>query len=432
MLQEFKLPNLGENIESGEVVEILVSEGDSVEEEQTVLELETDKAVVEVPSSMAGVVRSVHVKVGEQAAAGQLILSVETVDEASDRSADKVEEATSEPASASTEEPAEDAPSAAASKTATGAVVGFGRSASRSEPADATVAASPTVRRLARELGVDIVQVKGSGSRGRILAGDVREYAQRQTGKDQEPMPMPNLPDFSRWGKVERQRFSNVRRVTARQMGLSWSAIPHVTHHDRADITDFEARRRRYSEQLKAEGIKLTVTVVVLRVLASALRRFPKFNASLDMDRQEMILKHYVNVGVAVDTPSGLLVPVIRDVDQKNTLKLARELQQLAARARERKLSLEEMQGGTFTLTNLGGIGGTSFTPLINWPEAAVLGLSRTALQPQLKDGQWISRVMLPLSLSYDHRLIDGADAARFLKWIVGALEDPFLLALEG
>ncbi len=431
MLQEFTLPNLGENIESGQVVEIFVSEGDRIDKKQAVFELETDKAVIEVPSSMAGVVRTVHVKEGEQAAVGQLVLSIETLDKISDRSTDKVKEATAEPAPTTAREPIESAPPAS-SKVSTGEVVDFEQHTAQSEPAAATIAASPAVRRLAREMGVDIVQVKGSGPRGRISAGDVREHAQRRLGKDQQPMQMPSLPDFSRWGKVERQKFSNVRRATARQMRRSWSAIPHVTQHDCADITNFETGRRHYADLVEAEGIKLTVTVVALRVLASALRRFPQFNASLDVDRQETILKHYVNLGVAVDTPSGLLVPVIRDADHKNISELAREVHRLAGRARERKLSPEEMQGGTFTLTNLGGIGGTSFTPIINWPEVAVLGLSRAAPQPRLEAGQWVSRLMLPLSLSYDHRLIDGADAARFLRWIAGALEAPFLLALEG
>ena len=240
---------------------------------------------------MAGVVRTVHVKEGEQAAVGQLVLSIETMD--------KVKEATAEPAPTTAREPIESAPPAS-SKVSTGEVVDFEQHTAQSEPAAATIAASPAVRRLAREMGVDIVQVKGSGPRGRISAGDVREHAQRRLGKDQQPMQMPSLPDFSRWGKVERQKFSNVRRATARQMSRSWSAIPHVTQHDCADITNFETGRRRYADLVEAEGIKLTVTVVALRVLASALRRFPQFNASLDVDRQETILKHYVNLGVAV------------------------------------------------------------------------------------------------------------------------------------
>ena len=239
MLQEFTLPNLGENIESGQVVEIFVSEGDRIDKKQAVLELETDKAVIEVPSSMAGVVRTVHVKEGEQAAVGQLVLSIETMD--------KVKEATAEPAPETAREPIESAPPAS-SKVSTGEVVDFEQHTAQSEPAAATIAASPAVRRLAREMGVDIVQVKGSGPRGRISAGDVREHAQRQLGKDQQPMQMPSLPDFSRWGKVERQKFSNVRRATARQMSRSWSAIPHVTQHDCADITNFETGRRRYAD----------------------------------------------------------------------------------------------------------------------------------------------------------------------------------------
>jgi pyruvate dehydrogenase E2 component (dihydrolipoamide acetyltransferase) len=239
------------------------------------------------------------------------------------------------------------------------------------------------------------------------------------------------LPDFEKWGAVERQPMSNVRRKTAEHLSQSWVA-PHVTNHDLADITDLEALRKRYGGKAEAAGGKLTMTAIALKVVAGALKVFPQFNASVDMEKDEIVLKKYIHIGVAVDTERGLLVPVIRDVDRKNIVELSVELSVMAEKARNRKLGLEDMQGGSFTITNLGGIGGTAFTPIVNWPEVAILGISRGRKEPVFVDGQFVPRLMLPLSLSYDHRLIDGADAARFLRWLAEAFENPFLLSLEG
>jgi pyruvate dehydrogenase E2 component (dihydrolipoamide acetyltransferase) len=242
----------------------------------------------------------------------------------------------------------------------------------------------------------------------------------------------PSLPDFSKWGQVEREPMSSIRRTTARRLTQSWVTIPHVTHFDKADITDLEALRKRYAKKAEAAGGRLTVTAIILKVVASALKIFPQFNASLDIANQEIIHKKYYHIGVAVDTERGLLVPVIRDVDQKNIIELTIELTQISEKARNRKVTLGDLEGGTFTITNLGGIGGTNFAPIINPPEVAILGVSRAGTQPVLMDGGFEPRLIMPLSLSYDHRLIDGADAARFMRWVAQALEQPFILSLEG
>jgi pyruvate dehydrogenase E2 component (dihydrolipoamide acetyltransferase) len=287
---------------------------------------------------------------------------------------------------------------------------------------------------------VDINQVQGSGAGGRISLEDVKRYARDLHARPASQqfrcaLPAVTLPDFTKWGAVERQPMSNVRRATAERMTQSWVTIPHVTQFDKADITDLEQLRQRYDAQrVQSAGGKLTVTAIALKVVAAALKRFPQFNASVDMTTHEVIHKAYYHIGVAVDTDRGLLVPVIRNVDQKNILELSVELTQLAERARSRKTTLEEMQGGTFTITNLGGLGGTNFTPIINAPEVAILGLARSSMEPVYNDstGQLTPRLMLPLALSYDHRLIDGADGVRFLRWVVEVLQQPFLLALEG
>jgi pyruvate dehydrogenase E2 component (dihydrolipoamide acetyltransferase) len=300
--------------------------------------------------------------------------------------------------------------------------------------------AAPSVRQLAREIGVDINQVQGSGAGGRISLEDVKRYARDLHAKPASQqfrgaLPAVTLPDFTKWGAIERQPMTNVRRATAERMTQSWATIPHVTQFDRADITVLEQLRQRYDAQrAQSAGGRLTVTAIVLKVVAAALKRFPQFNASVDMTTHEIIQKTYYHIGVAVDTDRGLLVPVIRHVDQKNILALSVELTQLAERARSRKTTIEEMQGGTFTITNLGGLGGTNFTPIINAPEVAILGLARGSMEPVYNDstGQFTPRLMLPLALSYDHRLIDGADGVRFLRWVVEALQQPFLLALEG
>jgi pyruvate dehydrogenase E2 component (dihydrolipoamide acetyltransferase) len=450
---EFVLPELGEGMEAGDVVQVLVSVGESIAEEQPVLELETDKAVVEVPAPVGGTVKAIHVQAGDKAAVGQLLLTVETPAATAAASAPR----TAPPAAVSPPPPAvHDDNRAATAKVvprppepsapAAAAPPDQSRTAEPpaperpSTPPRPAVPAAPSVRQLAREIGVDIHQVQGSGAGGRISVEDVKRHARDLHRRLAEQpsrgaLPAMTLPDFTKWGAVERQPMSNVRRATAERMAQSWATIPHVTQFDKADITDVEELRQYYDAQrAKTAGGKLTITALVLKVVAAALKRFPQFNASIDMTTYEVIHKTYYHIGVAVDTDRGLLVPVIRHVDQKNMLELSVELAQLAERARSRKITLEEMQGGTFTITNLGGLGGTNFTPIINAPEVAILGLARSRMEPIYNDSteQFTPRLMLPLALSYDHRLIDGADGVRFLRWVVEALQQPFLLALEG
>jgi pyruvate dehydrogenase E2 component (dihydrolipoamide acetyltransferase) len=302
--------------------------------------------------------------------------------------------------------------------------------------------AAPSVRRVARELGVDIRQVSGSGPGGRITVDDVQAFVRQAlagpstdvaAGGTAAPMPgvaQQPLPDFSKWGDVERKPLSNIRRKTSEHLAHAWNAIPHVTQHDRADITALEALRQQYSPQAERAGGKLTVTAIALKILAGAIRRFPQFASSIDLQRGQLVYKKYVSIGVAVDTDRGLLVPVIRDVDSKGIIELAAELAKASEKARAGKLSIEDMSGGVITITNLGGIGGTAFTPIVNWPEVAILGISRGGIEPAWNGSAFEPRHMLPLSLSYDHRVIDGADAARFLRWVAEAFEQPFVLAL--
>lgn len=424
---EFKLPELGENIATATIVGVLVGVGDQIKPGQAVLELETDKAVLEVPSDVGGVVAAVHVKSGQEIGIGQLLLTLEEAGAAETATAgapaaqapeaDGKPAAPAEPAKPAAEEPAKPGPAPAPEPAAPGEAA----------------AAAPSVRRFARELGVEVADVAGSGPAGRVTLEDVKTHVRAGAGSRGPAAPAAApLPDFSKWGPVQREKMSNVRRATARNMAQSWPTIPMVTQFDKADISELEQLRQQFGKRVEAAGGKLTPTAVILKVVAAALKRFPQFNASVDMASEEIVYKQYVHVGVAVDTDRGLLVPVLRDVDQKNVIQLAVELGQIAQKARDRKLGLEDMQGGCFTISNLGGIGGAGFTPLVNGPEVAILGVSRGSVEPVWVDGQWQPRQLLPLSLTYDHRLIDGADGARFLRWVCEALEKPFLLMLEG
>jgi pyruvate dehydrogenase E2 component (dihydrolipoamide acetyltransferase) len=457
---EFRLPELGENIDQGDLVRLMISPGATISEGQAVMELETEKAVVEVPSSVSGVVKEVLVKQGEKVKVGQVIFTVEgdtqaqteaekpaateesqvqleaakpaPEDESSGQHGARVTFQAAIKAEGKTEEQAlprdqaRAAPAGFAMPTQLGKVAGT----EHGEP----VPAAPHVRRLARELGVDIHEVKGTGPGGRISEDDVKAHSKALlSAAVQAPgSHVSALPDFSKWGKIERVSMRGVRRKTAQHLWEAWSTIPHVTQQDKADITEIEHLRARFAPKAEEAGGKMTVTAIALKVCASALKVFPQFNASIDMAKEEIIYKQYINVGVAVDTDRGLLVPVIRDVDKKNIVELAVELTQLSKKARDRKISPAEMEGGTFTITNLGGIGGTGFSPIVNSPEVAILGLSRSSTEPVWMNGKFEPRLVLPLSLSYDHRLIDGADAARFLRWIAEALEQPFLLSVQG
>jgi pyruvate dehydrogenase E2 component (dihydrolipoamide acetyltransferase) len=447
---EFKLPELGENIDSGDLVRLLISPGTSVSEGQPVMELETDKAVVEVPSTVSGVVREIKVKEGQKVKVGEVIFTLEggatstaepvrrhePVEHMSGQQAARLAFQLAMRAEGKTEEQAlpPDQPQAPAPEFSMPVQLGKVAGTDR-DP----IPAAPHVRRLAREIGVEIRRVQGSGPGGRISEDDVKLSAKNAlaaaTAAAQVPRGTfvePELPDFSKWGKTERVSMRGVRRKTAEHLRQAWNTIPHVTQQDRADITELEQLRAKFAPRAEEAGGKMTVTAIALKVCASALKVFPQFNASIDMGKEEIIYKQYINIGVAVDTDRGLLVPVIRDVDKKNIVELAAEMTQLSKKARDRKLTLEEMEGGTFTITNLGGIGGTGFSPIVNHPEVAILGLSRSRMEPEWVNNKFEPRLILPLSLSYDHRLIDGADAARFLRWIAEAFEQPFLLSVQG
>jgi pyruvate dehydrogenase E2 component (dihydrolipoamide acetyltransferase) len=448
---EFKLPELGENIDSGDLVRLMIQPGTRVSEGQPVMELETDKAVVEVPSSVSGVVRDIKVKEGQKVKVGQVIFTLEggvTAPAEAPRRHEPVEHISGQQAArlafqlamkaeGKTEEQAlpPDHPQTTPAEFSMPVQLGKVAGTEHRDPA----AAAPHVRRLAREIGVDVHSVKGTGPGGRISDDDVKLHAKNALtaapAAAQAPQAAflePELPDFSKWGKTERVSMRGVRRKTAEHLRQAWNTIPHVTQQDRSDITELEQLRARFAPRAEEAGGKMTVTAIALKVCASALKVFPQFNASIDMGKEEIIYKQYINIGVAVDTDRGLLVPVIRDVDKKNIVELAAEMTRLSKKARDRKLTPEEMEGGTFTITNLGGIGGTGFSPIVNHPEVAILGLSRSRMEPEWVNNKFEPRLILPLSLSYDHRLIDGADAARFLRWIAEAFEQPFLLSVQG
>jgi pyruvate dehydrogenase E2 component (dihydrolipoamide acetyltransferase) len=445
---EFKLPELGENIHQGDLVRLMISPGAQVSEGEPVMELETDKAVVEVPSSMTGIVKDVHVSQGDKIKVGQLIFTLEpgATSQSTSQKPSRAEEVHDHARAAfqaviqsegKTEEQALPPDQPQAAPVATFSMpLHLDRAAGVEHRGP--VPAAPHVRRLARELGIDIHNVPGNGPGGRISENDVKLYAKSMitasagTVSASTHVKQPALPDFSKWGKIERVSMRGVRRKTAEHMWEAWSAIPHVTQQDKADITELEHLRTKFAPKAAEAGGKMTVTAIALKVCASALKIFPQFNASIDMEKEEIIYKQFINIGVAVDTDRGLLVPVIRDVDKKNIVELAAELTGLSKKARDKKLSPADMEGGTFTITNLGGIGGTGFSPIVNYPEVSILGLSRSTMEPVWMDNKFEPRMVLPLSLSYDHRLIDGADAARFLRWIAEAFEQPFLLSVQG
>ena len=483
MASEFKLPELGENVHGGDVLRVLVKAGDSVKSDQPILELETDKATIEVPSSVSGTVGEVKVKPGEKVKVGQTIFTL-SGNGASDAAPSKAQ---AQPAAAAAEgglsqradadqsrpaagkrEAAEeregDKPGTTAAPSSQRATVarapedeleeaprrrgevvdisrGGPRIAAQVTPATDSgpaPAAAPSVRRIARELGVDIHQVSGTGPSGRITTDDVQAYVRQalsagpasSSGMGSAAPAQQPLPDFAKWGDVDRKPISNIRRKTAEHLGFAWNTIPAVTQYDKADITALEELRKKYSPMAERAGGKMTVTAIALKVLAGAVKKFPQFAASLDLAKGQLIYKKYSHIGVAVDTDRGLLVAVIRDVDRKGVVELSAELAKISEKARAGKLTLDEMSGGVMTISNLGGIGGVGFSPIVNWPEVAILGISRGSYEPVWNGSEFQPRLMLPLSLSYDHRVIDGADAARFLRWVAEAFEQPFVLAL--
>ena len=420
-MKDVLVPDIGD-FKDVEVIEILVKPGDTVAKEQSLVSLESDKATMEIPAPEAGVVRSIKVKVGDKVSEGSLLLAMETGG-AAPVAVEKAPEPTPAPRPESSPVPpvvAHVAPVPA-------------------EPRDAVTSlphASPSIRKFARELGVDLGRVQGSGPKGRILAEDVQVYvkgaltgrpaaapAPATKGSGLDVLPWPEI-DFSKFGPVELKARSRIKKLSAANLHRNWVMIPHVTQFDEADITDLEAFRKSNTAETEKQGFKLTMLAFLIKASVTALRQFPDFNASLDKSGENLVLKKYFHVGVAVDTPEGLMVPVVRDADRKGVFDLARELADISKRARDKKLKAGDMQGGTFSISSLGGIGGTAFTPIINAPEVAILGVSKSVTRPVWNGKEFAPRLMLPLSLSYDHRVIDGALAARFTAYLATVLSD--------
>ena len=434
MAYELSLPNLGEGIDSADVVSVFVKAGDSVSVDQDLLEVETGKASMPIPSTVDGVIEEVLFSEGDSLSPAQVLFRINTDGAASAAPATdataKVEASAAKPEV----DPAKDAAEApAAAKPAPAPKPSAAPTPAAAASGDIkAIPASPSVRRFAREIGINISEVSGTGPKGRISKDDVKAYSKQKNTSGATGgggIAAQPLPDLSKFGPVHSEKLSGIRKVTAQHMSYCWSQIPHVTHYDKADITELEALRKKIGPKLKIDhGGKLTITSILLKVTALALKKFPKFNSSLDSINNEIVYKDYVNIGVAVDTPKGLVVPVIKDVDSKSITELSADLGRYSSLAREGKLTPNDMQGGCFTISNLGGIGGNAFTPIVNWPEVAILGVSRGEQEPVYIDGSFQPRLRVPLSLSYDHRVIDGADAARFTRWICVGLEEAIMM----
>jgi len=444
MTLEFRLEDPGEGIHEAEIKEINVSKGDKVADGDVILTVETDKAAVEVPAPFAGVIEEVRVEVGDVAEVGSVLMTYREAGE--DETAG--EQRDTEPKHRESEALDDNGEKDKNSKADDEAPERTGASGRKDRP----VPASPATRRLARELGVDLNAVEASGRAGRVTAEDVRATAEERpeererkaaaaerradkTSREARPREQPELPNFGQWGEVERMPLRSIRRTIARRMALSWAQIPHVMHHDEVDITELEQWRREHKSAAEEQGGKLTLTVLVMKALVAALKEFPRFNASLDTNSEEIILKRYYHIGLAVDTDQGLVVPVVRDVDRMSIMELSSELATLANRARAGELDREDMQGGSFTVTNPGPLGGRMFTPIIDYPQVAILGLGQAALRPIVigdsEDYEIVPRLVLPLCCAFDHRVNDGADAARFMSRLVGILSDTEAIVLS-
>ncbi|MCG8439347.1 MAG: dihydrolipoyllysine-residue acetyltransferase, partial [Pseudomonadales bacterium] len=410
------VPDLGD-IDGAEIIEVSVAAGDALEAEQVIAVLESDKASLEIPVPQAGTVESVIIKVGDKVSTGDPLLTLavsggDVAPEAKENTATSSASVSQTSASDKQEQNKQEQAKPTQTSTAIPAAA--------NSPGKA-VHAGPAVRKLAREMGVDLGQVPGTGPKDRILKEDVHAWVKQRlesqsapaTGSGGMSLDLPDI-DFSQFGDVEREELNKLRKVSAQNLHRSWLTIPHVTQHDNADITDLEAFRKQQNKALEREGVKLTMLAFLVAACAKALKEFPRFNSSLENSGEALIHKHYINIGIAVDTPNGLVVPVIKDADKKTLKEIAQEMGELAEKARNRKLTPADMKGGTFSISSLGGIGGTAFTPIVNWPEVAILGVSRSDMQPVWDGNQFVPRLTLPLSLSYDHRVIDGADAARF------------------
>jgi len=432
-LKQIRVPDIGD-FKGVEIIEVMVKVGDTVQAEDSLITLETDKATMDVPSPFAGIVKELKIKVGDKVSEGDLVVVIEVNDAG----------AVAAPASAPVAAPV-------AAVAPPQAVVAAPQPAPAPKPPVASVAtstlnqnteglkahASPSIRRFARELGVDLPQVKGSGEKGRITKEDVQNFvknalAQPRSAGASGGLQIPEMPavDFSKFGAIENKPLSRIKKLSGAFLHRNWVSIPHITQHDETDITDMEAFRKQLGTEYAAQGIKITPLVFLLKAVVATLQRFPDFNASLDPSGESLILKKYFHIGVAVDTPEGLVVPVLRDVDQKGIVQLAKELGEISIRAREKKITAAEMQGGCFTISSLGGIGGTAFTPIINAPEVAILGVSKSSIKPVWNNDKFEPKLILPFSLSYDHRVIDGAAGARFTTYLAQILADVRRLVL--
>jgi pyruvate dehydrogenase E2 component (dihydrolipoamide acetyltransferase) len=422
---DLKLPHLGEGADSGTIVNVFVKVGDTLAKDQPLIELESEKAVATIPASAAGTVTEVYVKSGDKISVGHRIVAIAESGAAAAAPAASKPASRSKPAAAAPREPVivqEPSPEPVYYNPDAGPQI---------EPA-----ASPSIRRLAHDLGLDLTRIRGSARGGRILMEDVRAYLQylQRLGASRAPAPQPapaqaaprpvESIDFSKWGPITRKPMTSLRQIISRRMVENWNAIPHVTQFDDVDITNLNALRKKYAEAYEKQGVRLTLTSFVLMTVARTLKKHPIFNSSIDESSNEIVLKDYVHIGIAVDTESGLIVPVIRDADQKDLVQLSRDLEDLAKKARDRKVTPDELKGGTFTISNQGGIGGAHFTPIVNKPEVAILGLGRGALKAVVRGEKIEPRMMMPIGLSYDHRIIDGGVAARFTVDLVQAFEN--------
>lgn len=409
------------------VIEILVKPGDQIAADTSIVTLESDKATMDVPTPDAGVVKEIKVKVGDKIAPHAVLITLETQAEASAGKPSATEKSAEKPAEKSSEKSTPTEIKKAPEKTEKKAPPSTSASV-QTETDDSTVHAGPGVRRMARELGVNLAQLSGSGPKQRILKEDVQAFVKNQLtqGSGSGTMSFPTAPviDFTKFGEIENVALSRIKKIAGKNLQRNWMMIPHVTQFAEADITELEAFRQAHKSDLEKQKIKLTPLVFIMKAVVASLKAFPNFNASLDASGENLILKKYFNIGVAVDTPDGLVVPVIRDVEQKSLIDLAKELAHLSEKARHKQLTPAEMQGGCFSISSLGGIGGTAFTPIINAPEVAILGVSTTTHKPIYQNGEFVARLMLPLSLSYDHRVIDGAEGARFIVYLTKMLSD--------
>ena len=436
-LSEVKIPDIGDFADV-EIIEVLVAPGDKVSAEDPLLTLESDKATMEIPSPADGTIQSISINVGDRVSEGSVVMMLEAADQSGGADSETAA-AAPEP---STEEsvPAADRATRAAPETSAESVKGPEPPASLPPPVQKSGSvpphASPGVRRFARELGADLTQVNGSGPKGRILKEDVKKWIKQQLSSPASAggsgTGIPEIPavDFSKFGEIETVSLSRIKKLSGPHLQRAWLNIPHVTHHDEADITELEDFRQSIKEEAAKEGVRITLLGFVMKILVGGLKSFPTFNASLHPNGENLILKKYFNIGIAVDTPNGLVVPVVKDVDRKSITELAAAMGELSQKAREGKLSPAEMQGGCISISSLGGIGGTAFTPIVNAPEVAILGLSRSRIKPVWDGEQFQPRLMQPLSLSYDHRVIDGAEAARFCAYLARSLSDVRRLAL--